>query len=98
MLFVGSDAGLGPGEGDDVPALGFLDDAIMIELIVRELKHDIEAYQDFVDFGRTDKERPGSREEVIDSQAFKETREKLKRRARRRTRTDRSKRRGRGLF
>ena len=32
---------------DKVPVLGFLDDAIMVELIVRELKHDIEAYEDF---------------------------------------------------
>ena len=31
---------------DDIPGLGFLDDAIMIELVVRELKHEIEAYSD----------------------------------------------------
>ncbi|MBX3700106.1 MAG: DUF1232 domain-containing protein [Dokdonella sp.] len=35
---------------DDVPVLGFLDDAIMIELCVRELRYEIEAYEDFVDF------------------------------------------------
>lgn len=33
---------------DNVPVLGFLDDAIMIELCVRELQHEIEAYEDFV--------------------------------------------------
>jgi uncharacterized membrane protein YkvA (DUF1232 family) len=32
---------------DDVPVLGFLDDAIMIELCFKELKHEIEAYNDF---------------------------------------------------
>lgn len=32
---------------DNVPVLGFLDDAIMIELCVRELHHEIEAYNDF---------------------------------------------------
>jgi uncharacterized membrane protein YkvA (DUF1232 family) len=32
---------------DDVPVLGYIDDAIMIELCVRELKHEIEAYNDF---------------------------------------------------
>ena len=32
---------------DDVPVLGFLDDAIMIELCAIELKHEIEAYNDF---------------------------------------------------
>jgi hypothetical protein len=30
--------------------LGFLDDAIMIELVARELKHEMEAYQDFCDY------------------------------------------------
>ena len=35
---------------DSIPGLGFLDDAIMIELVVRELKHEIEAYQDFRDY------------------------------------------------
>ena len=35
---------------DSVPVLGYLDDAIMIELCVRELKHEIEAYDDFCDF------------------------------------------------
>ncbi|TDJ35343.1 MAG: DUF1232 domain-containing protein, partial [Gammaproteobacteria bacterium] len=28
---------------DHIPGVGFLDDAIMIELVVRELKHEIEA-------------------------------------------------------
>jgi len=35
---------------DHIPGLGFLDDAIMVELVVRELKHEIEAFQDFCDF------------------------------------------------
>ena len=35
---------------DHIPGLGFLDDAIMIELVVRELKHELEAYQDFRDY------------------------------------------------
>lgn len=35
---------------DGVPVLGFLDDAIMIELCVRELQHEIEAYEDFVHY------------------------------------------------
>ena len=37
---------------DHVPGLGFLDDAIMIELVVRELRHELEAYRDFCDFRR----------------------------------------------
>lgn len=34
---------------DHIPGLGFLDDAIMVELVVRELEHEIEAYRDFCD-------------------------------------------------
>ena len=35
---------------DVVPGLGLLDDAIMIELVLRDLKHDLEAYADFRHF------------------------------------------------
>ena len=35
---------------DHIPGLGYLDDAIMIELVVRELKHEMEAYRDFCDY------------------------------------------------
>ncbi|HEU4662472.1 MAG TPA: YkvA family protein [Dokdonella sp.] len=37
---------------DHVPVLGFLDDAIMIELCVKELQHEIDAYEDFVAYRR----------------------------------------------
>ncbi len=37
---------------DAIPGIGYLDDAIMIELVVRELKHEIEAYVDFCQFRR----------------------------------------------
>lgn len=35
---------------DEIPGLGFLDDAIMIELACRELKHEIDAYRDFCEY------------------------------------------------
>ena len=35
---------------DSVPVVGLLDDAIMIELCVRELKHELESYEDFCSF------------------------------------------------
>ncbi|HRQ64170.1 MAG TPA: YkvA family protein [Xanthomonadaceae bacterium] len=44
---------------DDVPVLGFLDDAIMIELVVRELKHEIEAYEDFCRYRAAEAARRG---------------------------------------
>ena len=45
---------------DQIPGLGFLDDAIMIELVVRELRHELEAYEDFCAF----RERMGPRTSV----------------------------------
>jgi len=41
---------------DHIPGLGFLDDAIMVELVVRELEHEIEAYREFCDI----RDRPPS--------------------------------------
>lgn len=35
---------------DHVPGFGFLDDAVMVELVCRELQHDIEAYHDFCSY------------------------------------------------
>lgn len=35
---------------DHIPGLGYLDDAIMVELVVRDLKHEIEAYADFREY------------------------------------------------
>lgn len=35
---------------DTIPVLGYLDDAIAIELSVRELKHEIDAYSEFCEY------------------------------------------------
>jgi uncharacterized membrane protein YkvA (DUF1232 family) len=32
---------------DDIPGIGMLDDAVMIELVFRELRHELDAYEDF---------------------------------------------------
>jgi uncharacterized membrane protein YkvA (DUF1232 family) len=32
---------------DNIPGLGFLDDAIMIEIVCRDLEHEMQAYRDF---------------------------------------------------
>jgi len=43
---------------DKLPGIGYLDDAIMVELVVQELRHEIEAYDDFCAFRtRARKER-----------------------------------------
>lgn len=44
---------------DHVPGLGYLDDAIMIELLCRELTPEIEAYQDFVNYRNSEAQRRG---------------------------------------
>jgi hypothetical protein len=78
---------------DDIPVLGFLDDAIMIELIVRELRHDIAAYEEFCRFGRLNGKHPGPDEDgVVDSREFLAARERLLRRARRRRKRERERR------
>ena len=35
---------------DSIPGIGFLDDAIMVELALKELRHEIEGYEDFREF------------------------------------------------
>ena len=42
---------------DNVPVIGYLDDAIMIELVVRELQHEIEAFADFCRYREEEKAR-----------------------------------------
>ena len=44
---------------DNVPVLGYFDDAIAIELCVRELRHEIDAYDEFCDFRQTEADRRG---------------------------------------
>jgi uncharacterized membrane protein YkvA (DUF1232 family) len=41
---------------DNIPGIGFLDDALMVELVSRDLKHELEAYRDFCSY-RADEER-----------------------------------------
>ena len=71
-------------EGEDLipdatPVIGYLDDAIMIELVVRELGEEIKAYADFCDF----RDRKG-REVTIP--LLEDERESLQRRMRRESR------------
>ena len=44
---------------DNVEVLGFLDDAVMIELCVRDLKHELDAYDDFCDYREHEARRRG---------------------------------------
>ena len=42
---------------DEIPVLGYIDDAIMIELVVRELKPIIDAFEDFMLYKSEEKSR-----------------------------------------
>ncbi len=42
---------------DDVPGLGFLDDAVMVDLVMRELAHEVKAYDSFREFREAEMQR-----------------------------------------
>jgi hypothetical protein len=46
---------------DDIPGIGLLDDAVMIELVFRELRHEIEAYEDFCAYRKSLQKGPAAR-------------------------------------
>lgn len=70
---------------DDVPVIGLLDDAIMIEIIERELRHEIDAYRDFCDF-----RAKGGKSPKGDDTEIAKRRTQLHERMRRRRRSSRS--------
>jgi uncharacterized membrane protein YkvA (DUF1232 family) len=51
---------------DNIPGIGYLDDAIMIELAVRELGPEIEAYRDFCEFRQQEATRRGVKAKTTD--------------------------------
>lgn len=74
---------------DSIPGLGFLDDAIMIELICRELRHEIEAYQDFCDYRVRVRRDAGRNARVSRDDWLENRRDELQSRMRRRKRRQR---------
>ena len=75
---------------DDIPGLGFLDDAIMVELIARELRHEIDAYRDFCDFRTRTREQSGKPVRVSRELWLENRRKELQSRMRRRKLKDRA--------
>ena len=70
---------------DDIPGLGFLDDAIMIDIVCKELEHEVQAYSEFVVFRATEADRRGDdAAEVRRSDWLEERRQQLHSRMRRR--------------
>ena len=69
---------------DRVPGLGYLDDAIMVELVVKELAPELEAYEDFCAYRKRQPKKQASEE------ALSARRDALQARMRRRRRRARS--------
>ena len=76
---------------DRIPGLGYLDDAIMVELVVQELRHELDAYDKFVEFQRSQRRDPQEleRKRVALQARMRRNRrnERQRRRSRRRTGT-----------
>lgn len=45
---------------DDIPILGYIDDAIMIELVASDLSENINSYREFCSFRKTEENRRGA--------------------------------------
>ncbi len=72
---------------DNIPGLGFLDDAIMIELVSQELEHEIKAYRDFVVYRAAEACRKGEDANALErADWLEERRQQLHSRMRRRRR------------
>ena len=74
---------------DHIPVLGFLDDAIMIELVAEELKDDIEAFAEFCAYRERESDRAGdatiTREDWLDAKRRELHSRMRNRRSKRRT-------------
>lgn len=74
---------------DSVPVLGYIDDAIMIELVVNELQHEIQAFADFCAYRTGEKAR--NRNQNLSVEEYLEIkRRELHQRMRRRRQSARS--------
>lgn len=72
---------------DDIPGLGFLDDAIMIEMVTQEMEHETQAYRDFCVFRAAEASRMGEdANDLVRSDWLEERRQQLHSRMRRRRR------------
>jgi len=70
---------------DDTPALGFLDDAIIIEIICKELEHEVQAYKEFTAYRLSETARRGDDALTLQrSDWLEERRQQLHSRMRRR--------------
>lgn len=69
---------------DHIPGVGFLDDAIMVELVLRELEFEIEAYSDFCSFRDQLRSDSGNGTKTGQDKALQDRRDELQSQMRRR--------------
>ncbi len=75
---------------DHIPVIGYLDDIIMIELVIRELHHVREAYDDYCDFRDAyDKKNQNAQDGAIRRDRIDKKRQQLHQRMKRRLAKDR---------
>jgi uncharacterized membrane protein YkvA (DUF1232 family) len=76
---------------DDIPAIGYLDDVILIELLLRDLRHVREAYVDFCDYrDHYDERFPDDPDPASRQKRINDRRKQLHARMKRRQRRDRT--------
>ena len=76
---------------DSVPVLGLVDDAIMLELVLRELQHELDGYEEFDAFRRDEarlRDKPGTHRAVSREDWLQSRREALHARIRERRERD----------
>jgi len=76
---------------DDMPVLGLVDDAIMLELVLRELQHELDGYEEFDAYRRDEaaqRDRPGVHQPVSVQDWLESRREALHARIRERRERD----------
>jgi hypothetical protein len=84
---------------DSIPALGYLDDAIMIEIICKDLEYEIQAFNEFVTFRDAEARRLGEDAPNLQkSEWLEERRQQLHSRMRRRRKSRSGKRKIKSLF
>ena len=84
---------------DHIPVIGYLDDVIMIELVVRELQHVREAYDDFCDYrDKYDRKYKSGHDSAIRRDRIDRKRQALHQRMKRRLMKDRKSRRSTTLW
>jgi len=71
---------------DTIPGIGFLDDAIMVELVCQELQHEIDAFRDFCKFRTAEEKKRGADAYLTREEWLSARRQQLQARMRRRRR------------